>query len=423
MLVASDAGSAETGSVMTGKHKYGLKALLAAGLCLPLSACTRASAKVDAKEADAIPVRAVPAVSRDVPVEVNAVGNVETLENVAVKPRVAGQIEQVAFAEGQTVAKGQLLFRIDRQTLEQQAAGQQAELARDAALEDQARAVAARDSAAERQNRANAGVAEKLGALGVLSGQRVDQLMTASDTSHAALASDQAAMEAAAGTTRADRVRLAQTRLELGRTDVVAPIAGRAGAILVQAGNLAQDSQTTLVTLMQLSPIAVSFGLPEQSLADVQRLNRAGTLLVEASAGSGQAAAGKLMFIDNTVDRTSGTVRLKAIFPNAGEALWPGEFVAVRLRLRIEPGRMVVPTSAIENGLDGKYVWLAHSGKAIVAPVTVLRTYKPPQGAEQAVLGSGIRLNDLVITEGQLRLTEGSRVALLGAPIEEKGQP
>ncbi len=402
---------------MAWKHKYGAPAaLLTALLLLALQACTRAGANVDAKEADAVPVRAVSAALRDVPLELEAVGNVEPLQTVAVKARVAGQITQITFAEGQTVAKGQLLFRIDRGALEQQATEQQAELARDGALEAQARAVATRDSAAERQNRADAEVAEKLGALGVLAGQRVHQLMTAHDTSSAALHSDQAAIEAATATKQADRARLAQTRLTLGHTDVVAPIAGRAGAVLVQAGNLVRDNDATLVSLVQLSPISVSFGIPEQSLAEVQQLSRAGALQVEASTGSGTAVAGRLAFIDNAVDRGSGSVRLKAVFANTDETLWPGEFVTVRLRLSVERGRIVVPASAIENGLNGKYVWLARSGKAVIAPVSVLRTWKPPQGAEQAVLGGGVRPGDTVVTEGQLRLTEGARVAVPGVP-------
>ena len=134
---------------------------------------------------------------------------------------------------------------------------------------------------------------------------------------------------------------------------------------------------------------------------------------MEASNGAGAALEGHLDFIDNTVDTTTGTIRLKAEFPNANGALWPGEFVNVRLRLRMEHGRTVVPESAIQDGQDGKYVWLIKSDIATMAPVTVLRTYKPDNAPQQAIVGSGIHPGEIVVTRGQLRLTPGAHVELL----------
>ena len=396
------------------KHNSRL-AIVGMLMCLPLTSCTRVSAKVDATT-DIVPVRAVLAVSRDVPLEIPAVGNVEAIDSVEVKSRIAGQIKRVSFEEGQSVAKGQLLFTIDRDSLERQAVEQQAELERDAAMEHQARAVVARDAASQKQSQSEADVAVKLGTLGVISGQRVNQLVTTSDTASAVLRSDQAAVEAAVGATKADRARLSQTQLQLSFTDVIAPIAGRAGAVMVKAGNMVRDNDTTLVTVLQLAPIQVAFGIPEQSLPEVQQLNAGGRLTVEASNGDGPALEGRLVFIDNTVDVATGTIRLKAIFPNTDNTLWPGEFVNVRLRLRMEKARTLVPVSAIQDGLDGKYVWLARSGIATAAPVTVLRTYKPPSGPELAVIGSGISPGDTIVTEGQLRLTAGARISLLNTP-------
>ena len=173
-------------------------ALLGALLGVPLTSCTRVAAKANPAATEAIPVRAVRAVLEDVPLEIAAVGNVEAMDRVEVKSRVAGQINRVAFAEGQEVIKGQLLFSIDRETLEQQALEEQADLERDAAMEQQARAVVARDAAAEKQSQSEADVARQLGTLGVISGQRVSQLVTTSDTANAALRADQAAVEAAA---------------------------------------------------------------------------------------------------------------------------------------------------------------------------------------------------------------------------------
>jgi len=385
-------------------------------LCLPLTSCSRLVAKTDAASSIAVPVRAIVAAARDVPLEISAVGNVEAIESVELKSRVAGQIKGVAFAEGQTVSKGQLLFTMDSEALQRQAAEQQAELERDAAVEQQARAVVARDAASQKQSQSEAEIAQKLGTLGVISGQRVNQLVTTGDTARAALRSDQAAVDAAEGTTKADRARLGQTQLQLSYTHVIAPISGRAGAAMVKTGNMVRENDTTLVSLLQLAPIYITFGIPEQSLSKVQRLNANGPLSVEASNSDGSSFEGYLIFIDNRVDATSGTIRLKAVFPNADGALWPGQFVNVHLRLRMETGRIVVPGSAIQNGLDGKYVWLIRFDRATMAPVTVLRTYRSENGPEQAIIGSGISAGDTIVTEGQLRLTPGARIALIETP-------
>jgi len=410
-------------------------AWLAALICFPLTSCTRVAAKANPPATEAIPVRAARAVSEDVPLEIAAVGNVEALDSVDVKSRVSGQVNRVAFAEGQSVSKGQLLFSIDREALERQMTEERANLERDAAMEQQARAVVARDAAAEKQSRSDADIGRQLGNMGVISEQRVSQLTATRETSQAALRADQAAVEAAVGSTRADRARLAETQLQLRFTDVVAPISGRAGAVMVKAGNMVRDNDTTLVTLRQLAPINVTFGIPEQSLAEVRRLNAARQLTVAASidatntsgpgknSNSGTTSSivqgGHLVFIDNTVDATTGTIRLKAVFPNTDNALWPGEFVNVRLQLGMEARRIVVPESSVQDGVDGKYVWLLQSGVASTAPVTVLRTYRPPNGPEEAILGRGIKPGAMVVTEGQLRLTAGATVALLSGPGAE----
>lgn len=394
-------------------------ALLGVPLCLSLTSCTRVAAKVNPTATEAIPVRATRAVSEDVPLEIAAVGNVEAMDRVELKSRIAGQINRVAFAEGETVTKGQLLFSIDGETLRRQVSEEQADLERDAAMEQQARAVEARDTAAEKQSQSEADVARQLGTLGVISGQRVSQLVTTSDAANATLRADQAAVEAAAATTKVGRARLAETQLLLRFTDVVAPISGRAGAVTVKVGNMVRDNDTTLVTLLQLAPIYASFGIPEQRLSEVRRLNAAGQLTVNASIdgtnGTSSAVEGRLAFVDNTVDATTGTIRLKAIFPNTDNALWPGEFVKVRLRLGVETSKTVVPESSIQDGLDGKYVWLIKSGTASIAPVTVQRIYRSATGAEQAVVGGGIKPGEMVVTEGQLRLTAGATINLLDA--------
>ena len=341
------------------------------------------------------------------------------MDRVELKSRIAGQINRVAFVEGETVTKGQLLFSIDGEALERQILEEEADLERDAAMEQQAFAVEARDTVAEKQSQSEADVARQLGTLGVISGQRVSQLMTTRDTANATLRADQAAVKAAAGTTKVDLARLAEMQLLLRFTNVVAPISGRAGAVTVKVGNMVRDNDTTLVTLLQLAPIYVTFGIPEQSLPEVRRLNAAGQLTVNVSIdgtnGTSSVVEGHLAFVDNTVDATTGTIRLKAVFSNNDNALWPGEFVKVRLRLGVETSKTVVPESSIQDGLDGKYVWLIKSGTASIAPVTVQRIYRSPTGAEQAVVGSGIKPGEMVVTEGQLRLTAGATINLLDA--------
>ncbi|WP_158944947.1 efflux RND transporter periplasmic adaptor subunit [Granulicella sp. S190] len=377
--------------------------------------CSRVVAHANTSPPEGIPVHVAHVLSQDVPLEIAAVGNVEAVERVDVKPRIAGQIRSVAFAEGQNVKKGQLLFTIDRDTTNRQQAQQQAELDRDIAIEQQAVAVAARDAASQKQSQSEADVAVKLGELGVLSGQSVNQAITASETTRSSLHADQAAIAAAAGAVRADHARLAQTKLQLNFADVVAPIAGRAGAAIVKAGNVVLENDTTLVTLLQLAPIRVVFGVPEQSLAEVQRLNAVGSLKVEIESGDHHLVEGHLDFIDNTVDPKTGTVRMKATFSNIDRTLWPGEFVNVRLRLRVDVRQIVVPQSAIQQGLEGKYAWRVQSGVATMVPVTVLRTYSAAissqAGGEVAVLGSGLSPGDVIVAEGQLRLTPGARVS------------
>jgi multidrug efflux system membrane fusion protein len=205
-------------------------------ICLPLASCARVSVKANDAAPEGVPVRTALATLQDVPLEVSAVGNVEAINSVEVKPRIAGEVKQVAFHEGQNVIKGQLLFAIDPDTIERQAAEQLAELERDTALEQQARAVVARDAASQKQSQAEADVAVALVKDGILSQQRTDQLVTVSETARAALRSDEAAVQAATGTAKADRARLQQTQLQLSFTNVTAPISGRAGAALVKAG-------------------------------------------------------------------------------------------------------------------------------------------------------------------------------------------
>jgi multidrug efflux system membrane fusion protein len=384
---------------------------------LGLASCTKKSAPnpMMMMMMQAVPVRAVPAVASDVPLDFSAVGNVEAITTVDVKSRVAGQVLQVAFQEGQNVEKGQLLFEIDPEPLQKQIAQIQADLTKDSALEQQARANVIRDEALLKQTRAAADRGLALSKEGIYSKEQTEQVVATAESSQASLDADKAAVESAVASIKADRARLAQTELQLSYTKITAPISGRAGAIAVKAGNLVKDNDAALVTLLQISPIYVSFGVPEQLLPDVRKYNAEHPLVVRATPEGERTATGTLRFIDNSVDATTGTIKLKAEFQNVDHALWPGQFVNVSAQLNVEHGRIVVPSRTIQTGPQGKYVWVMNPSNGTVAmrPVQVLRNYHPPNTVEEAVIGTGLHAGEMVVSEGQMRLAPGVKVQLL----------
>jgi len=400
------------------KYPFQLKLFVFAVVCaLILPSCGKKKGMSAAAMAmmQAVPVRAVAALASDVPLDVSAVGNVEAITSVDVKSRVAGQVLRVDFQAGQDVEKGQLLFEIDPEPLQRQIDEIQADLAKDAALEQQARATVLKDHAMLTQTKASAGRAVELAREGIFSKEQTEQAVASNDSNLASLDADQAAVESAVASIKADRARLAQTQLQLDYTKITAPITGRAGAINVKAGNLIKDNDAALVTLLQMSPIYVTFGVPEQLLPEVRKYNEEHPLVVSATGDSETPVSGILRFIDNSVDATTGTIKLKAEFDNEDRVLWPGEFVNVQARLSLERNRIVVPSSTIETGPQGKYVWVMNPDNGTVAmrPVDVLRNYKPPKAVEEAVIEKGLQSGEMVISEGQMRLMPGAKVRLL----------
>lgn len=357
-------------------------------------------------------VRTVQAIAEDVPLTVDAVGGVEAVASVDVKSRIAGQVLRVNFQEGQNVTKGQLLFEIDPVPLQEQLRQIQADLAKDKALEAQARANVTKDEATLKQVRAAADRGLALSKEGIFSREQTEQVVASADSSKASLDADRAAVESAVASIKSDESRLAQTQLQLGYTHITAPISGRAGAIALKAGNLVKENDTALVTILQMSPIYVGFGIPEQLLPDVQKFNRVKPLAVSATPGDAAPVTGYLKFIDNTVDATTGTIRMKAEFTNQAQSLWPGQFVNVKARLNVERGRIVVPSRTIQTGPQGKYVWVVDGGNRTVhmQTVQVLRNYQRPDATELAVIGSGLQAGEMVISEGQMRLAPGITV-------------
>ena len=373
-----------------------------------------------------VPVRAVTVAAGDVPLQITAVGNVEALTSVDVKSRVAGQILKVLFTEGQDVRAGQMLFEIDPEPLQRQIAELRANVGKDDALEAQARANVTRDEAQLKQARSAADRGQALAKDGIYSREQTEQVVATADAAQAALVADRAAVESAVASKTADAAKLEETNLQLTYTKIAAPISGRAGAVLIKGGNLIKDNDASLVTILQLSPVFVSFGLPEQMLGEVRQADNARKLEVIATPNGGKTETGKLAFVDNTVDTTTGTVRLKAVFENADRVLWPGQFVSVQAQLRMEHDRVLVPSRAIQSGPDGKYVWVVNSGTTAVAmqAVTVSRLFQVGTGAEQAVVSSGLHGGETVVSDGQMRLAPGVKVRLLeAAPQVSQNRP
>lgn len=325
---------------------------------------------------------------RDVPVVVEATGSAEPVQTVAVEAQVGGILDSVAFAEGGEVREGQVLFKLDPRPYRAKLAQAEGVLARDAA-----------QFASAQRDRERA---EDLAAKQFVTVQELDQARATAASLAAMLASDSAEVE--------------QARLDLQNATIRAPISGRAGGLLVKRGNLVKaNAPTPLVVINQISPIQVRFAVPATYLADIRR--RAGhDLPVRATPvgdGTAEAQLGQLVFIDNAVDSLTGTIQLKAAFANSGRVLWPGGLVRVVLELDMRRGALVVPMSAVVNSQQGPTVYIVGADhKVKVSPVKVEQT-----SDSLAVLSAGVEAGDTVVTDGQLRLTEGARVAPRALPL------
>jgi multidrug efflux system membrane fusion protein len=367
-------------------------------------------------------VRALTAESATVPLEVTSIGNVEAISSVEIKSRLTSPILRVHFSEGQDVKQGDLLFELDAETINRQIAEIDATILRDAANAKQAEANILRDQATLRNLQSIATRTNQLLKEGVLSKEQAGQAVANSEAAAATVDAVRASLDSARAAETADRARLQQARLQLEYTKIKAPLAGRAGVISAKQGNLARENDNTLVTLLQVSPVYVSFPIPENLLTEVRKYNSSRPLEIAAVTSDNRRTVGTLQFIDNTVDSTTGTIRLKATFNNSDRALWPGQFVNVTARLNMEKERVLVVSQALQTGPRGKYVWVLNPTTATVSmrPVTVLRLYSQPGQPEKAVVGEGLQAGEQVISEGQMRLVPNAKVRLL-QPNETSG--
>lgn len=348
-------------------------------------------------------VRVAAVEKRDVPLEIEAVGNVEAYASVAMKSRVAGQLMRVHVREGADVKRGDLLFEIDPAPFEEQVRSAEAALLRDRAAERQAAASIARVRAEAANARAQAQRYMSLFKEGVGAKEQADQYRTAAEAQEAQLKVQMAARESAQAAIAVDEARLEEAQRELSYTKITAPIAGRAGFVGIKAGNLVRENDTAaLVTILQVMPVYVTFAVPEKHLAAIRG---AGLGLRVATANGDE---GRLEVIDNAVDATTGTIKLKATFENAGRTLWPGQFANVKLRLRTDAGSLVFPEAALQTGPQGNYVWVEVGGVAEMRKVEVARMTNG-----WCVVAKGVEEGERVVTTGQLRVTPGVKLDVL----------
>jgi multidrug efflux system membrane fusion protein len=345
---------------------------------------------------------------QDVPVEIVAVGNVEAYATISVKSQVTGQLQQAFFHEGDMVRKGERLFKIDPRPLEASLKQAEATLVRDQALLNQADAQVGRDTANAEYQRITSERQAQLAARGLISRDAGEQSRAAADAVQGTLKADKAAYESAKATLDMQQSVVDNARVQLSYTDICATIDGRTGSNTVKPGNLVSANSTELVTITQLEPVYVTFAVPAVHLAIIKEHFGKDPLLVMAAAPDtgGQPIEGRLTFVDNAVDQASDTIKLKATFPNTDLRLWPGQFTRVTLRLTTLSHATVVPSQAVQTGQEGQFVFVVKQDSTVdVRPVTVARRM-----GETVVIDKGVTPGERIVTEGQLRLEQGTRI-------------
>jgi multidrug efflux system membrane fusion protein len=383
---------------------------LLCGLALPLSACSKKADSKQGASPPAVPVVAVPAEQKAMPVQVQAIGSAEANMVVSVKAQVGGELMRVHFKEGQDVKKGDMLFTIDRRPFQAALEQAQATMAQHQAAMRQAEANLAKDQAQLENARVEEERYRRLVAGGFVAREQYDQFLTGLKTAEATIDADQAAVATARALIRADESQVETARLNLAYTEIRSPIDGRTGSLMLHEGNVVRSggtSDSTLLVINQVQPIYVSFTVPQQQLTAIKTYMQAGTLSVEAvPTGEQKAERGVVTFVDNAIDAATGTVRLKASFPNTDKRLWPGQFANITLTLTVDPDVIVVPSQAVQTGPQGPYVFVVKSDSTVeTRRVVVKRT----QGSD-SVLASGLKPGEAVVIDGQQRLQQGTKV-------------
>jgi multidrug efflux system membrane fusion protein len=340
-----------------------------------------------------IPVITVAALAGDVPVYLSGLGTVQAYNTVTVHVRVNGTLNKVVFIEGQDVKEGDLLAQIDPRPY-------QAQL-------DQVVAAKARDQALLANAKVDLQRYEKLAAQNSIAAQQRDTQMALVSQDEATVKNDQAQIDYAA--------------VQLGYTAITSPIAGRTGVRMIDAGNVVQTTDATgLVVVTQIEPISLLFTLPEDDFGEVSRQMTAGTLTVAASSRADKKVLGHgtVLLINNEINQTTGTIELKATFPNQDHALWPGQFIDAQLLVETLHNAVTVPSAAVQRGPQGVYAYVVKADNTVqMAPIKVSSAN---QGGPTVLIKSGLSAGDQVVVDGQLKLRPGVTVkATQAAPAPQ----
>jgi multidrug efflux system membrane fusion protein len=361
-----------------------------------------------------VPVTVANASHRDVPEEIQVIGNVEAYSTITVKAQVGGQLTDVFFKEGDFVKKGEKLFTIDQRPLEAAYNQVVANIARDEAALLQAQANMARDEANAKYQDAQAKRYAELFQAGVISKDQAEQLRASADASAQAVNADKAAIASAQAAIGASKATAENAKVQLGFTTIYSPINGRTGNLTIKLGNVVTANNMDMMTINQVEPIYVTFSVPEAQLTGIKKYMALGSLTVRArpqDADTGDEERGALTFVDNSVDVTTGTIKLKGTFPNADHQLWPGQFVRVTLRLTTQQNAVVVPNEAIQTGQTGAFVYVVKQDKTVESRPVVTGS----RVEQDMVVSEGLAVGETVVTEGQLRLAPGSKVVVRDA--------
>ena len=333
----------------------------------------------------AVPVNVAKAVKKTVPIQLSAIGTAEAYSTVSIKGQVNAVLKEVHFKQGDFVKKGDLLFTLDARPF-------QASL-------DQAQANLARDKAQADLTIVQAERYKKLYDQGISAKEQYDQMQANAAAQQGSVHADEAAVESA--------------KLQLQYCAIYSPVDGRTGALQVYPGNLVKENDVPiLVVINEIAPLYEDFSVPEQYLGVIKKYMAGGRLQIEATPyGDTAAEVGYLTFVDNTVDNTTGTIKLKGTFANTDHRLWPGQFSTVSLRLSEEENATVVPTQAVQTGQSGDFVFVIKSDQTAESrPVKVARTL-----GTESVIAKGIEPGETVVTDGQLRLIPGIKVQIKAA--------
>ena len=357
------------------------------------ASCQQAANSKQTNGVPAVPVTVAQAEQREVPITLSAVGNMLPYSTVQIKTMVSAEIMHAGFKDGDFVKKGQLLFQLDPRTFEADLVKAKGQLEK-----DRATAVTARSNA----NRYTALYKE-----GVVARELYEQMISTAEQAEAAVVADQGAVESA--------------RVSVTFTKIYSPINGQTGGMQLYPGNVSKANDLPLVTINQIEPIYASFSIPEQFLPEVKQRLAKGGLKVEATIPNTglRVDVGKVTFIDNTVDRTTGMITLRATFPNKDHVLWPGQFITVVLTLNNRPNATIVPFQAVQSGQQGSYMYVVKQDKTVEMRLVKVG----PQYKEQLVIDDGVKPGETVVTDGHIRLVPGAKVEFKTAQTSaEPGQ-